>query len=121
MRAMPFGWWEFLWASALGWVIAGALVAFVAIVILRTPELLLVAYSWLKVDKMDGSERPVAGTFSGRSLHRPQWEEDTVYLVQWPASPYVRSISPFALKVIFLTSQTRSFSCPIYRIRSQVY
>ena len=117
---MPFGWWEFLWASALGWGIAGALVAFVAIVILRTPELLLVAYSWLKVDKMDGSERP-AGTFSGRSLHRPQWEEDTVYLVQWPASPYVRSISPFALKVIFLTSQTRSFSCPMYRIRSRIY
>ena len=28
-------------------------------------------------------------------LHRPNWKKDVVYLVQFPVSPHVRSISPF--------------------------
>ena len=109
---MAFGWWELLWANALGCGLAAALVAAVTAAILRTPELLLVAYSWLKVDKMDGSDRRPN---LSKPLHRPRWETDTVYLVQWPVSPYVRSISPFALKVTWRSypSRTRSFSCPM--------
>jgi len=32
-------------------------------------------------------------------LHRPNWKKDVVYLVQFPVSPHVRSISPFSLKL----------------------
>ena len=32
-------------------------------------------------------------------LHRPQWERDVVYLVQFPTAPHCRTISPFALKL----------------------
>ena len=28
-------------------------------------------------------------------LQRPKWKKDVVYLVQFPVSPHVRSISPF--------------------------
>ena len=28
-------------------------------------------------------------------LQRPNWQKDVVYLVQFPVSPHVRSISPF--------------------------
>ena len=89
--------WGILLASAL---VASALVAVAAHLILRTPELLLVAYSWLRVERMDGRREEEPGRRQQRPLHRPQWEADTVYLVQWPVSPSVRSISPFALKVI---------------------
>ena len=81
-----------------GILLASALVAVAAHLILRTPELLLVAYSWLRVERMDGRREEEPGRRQ-RPLHRPQWEADTVYLVQWPVSPSVRSISPFALKV----------------------
>ena len=33
------------------------------------------------------------------TLHRPSWQEDVVYLVQFPVSPHIRNISPFALKL----------------------
>lgn len=89
--------WGIFLANAYGLGLAAALIAVTAHVILRTPELLLVAYSWLKVEKMD--ERPRETKSGQRSLHRPHWEPDTVYLVQWPVSPNVRSISPFALKL----------------------
>ena len=88
--------WGILLASAL---VAVALVAVTAYLVLRTPELLLVAYSWLRVERMDGRREEEPGRRQQRPLHRPQWEADTVYLVQWPVSPSVRSISPFALKV----------------------
>ena len=88
--------WGILLASTL---VAVALVAAAAHLILRTPELLLVAYSWLRVERMDGRREEEPGRRQQRPLHRPQWEADTVYLVQWPVSPSVRSISPFALKV----------------------
>ena len=90
--------WGIFLANAYGLGLVAALIAVAAHVILRTPELLLVIYSWLKVEKMDG-ERPRKIRTDQRPLHRPQWEPDTVYLVQWPVSPHVRSISPFALKV----------------------
>lgn len=32
-------------------------------------------------------------------LHRPNWKKDVVYLVQFPVSPHVRSISPFSIKL----------------------
>jgi len=32
-------------------------------------------------------------------LLRPEWRKDVVYLVQFPPSPTVRSVSPFCLKV----------------------
>jgi len=32
-------------------------------------------------------------------LHRPSWQKDLVYLVQYPISPHIRSISPFTLKL----------------------
>jgi len=32
-------------------------------------------------------------------LQRPNWKKDKVYLVQFPVSPHVRSISPFSLKL----------------------
>ena len=89
--------WGILLANVYGLGLVAAFIALAAHVILRTPELLLVAYSWLKVEKMD--ERPREAKSGQRPLHRPQWETDTVYLVQWPVSPNVRSISPFALKV----------------------
>ena len=28
-------------------------------------------------------------------LQRPNWKKDVVYLVQFPVSPHIRSISPF--------------------------
>ena len=28
-------------------------------------------------------------------LQRPNWKKDKVYLVQFPVSPHIRSISPF--------------------------
>ena len=98
--------WGIFLANAYGLGLAAALIAVTAHVILRTPELLLVAYSWLKVEKMD--ERPRETKSGQRSLHRPHWEPDTVYLVQWPVSPNVRSISPFALKVT-LQSREQQF------------
>jgi len=33
------------------------------------------------------------------TLRKPDFKEDIVYLVQFPVSPYIRSISPFALKL----------------------
>lgn len=35
----------------------------------------------------------------GMELQKVAFERDVVYLVQFPASPYIRSISPFALKL----------------------
>ena len=102
--------WVILLASAL---VAIALVPVAAHLILRTPELLLVAYSWLRVERMDGRRRPREAEEPGRQqrpLHRPQWEADTVYLVQWPVSPSVRSISPFALKVTGLAGKIKAFN-----------
>ncbi len=32
-------------------------------------------------------------------LHRPNWDKDVVYIVQFPSAPHVRTISPFALKL----------------------
>jgi len=32
-------------------------------------------------------------------LQRPNWKKDKVYLVQFPVSPHIRSISPFSLKL----------------------
>ena len=32
-------------------------------------------------------------------LHRENWKKDTVYLVQFPNAPYVRTISPYSLKL----------------------
>ena len=90
--------WGIFLANVYGLGLVAAFIALAAHVILRTPELLLVIYSWLKVEKMDG-ERPRKIRTDKRPLHRPQWEPDTVYLVQWPVSPHIRSISPFALKV----------------------
>jgi len=34
-----------------------------------------------------------------RCLHRDSWVQDQVYLVQYPVSPHIRSISPFTLKL----------------------
>ena len=101
--------WGILLVSAL---VASALVAVAAHLILRTPELLLVAYSWLRVERMDGrrEEAQEPGRRQQRPLHRPQWEADTVYLVQWPVSPGVRSISPFALKVTGLPGKIKAFN-----------
>ena len=105
--------WGILLASVYGLGLAAALIAVAAHVILRTPELLLVAYSWLRVERMDGPRRRHGGEADSgqllRPLHRPQWVRDTVYLVQWPVSPNVRSISPFALKV---ADQTGKYDGP---------
>lgn len=32
-------------------------------------------------------------------LRKPDFKENIVYMVQFPASPYIRTISPFALKL----------------------
>ena len=36
---------------------------------------------------------------SNRLLHRPLWKPDMVYLIQYPVSPHIRTISPFTLKL----------------------
>ena len=33
------------------------------------------------------------------ALRRPDFKPDLVYLVQFPVSPFIRTISPFALKI----------------------
>lgn len=49
--------------------------------------------------KLTSGKCPTGNVCSRRDLHRPSWEPDKVYLVQYPVSPHVRTISPFTLKL----------------------
>jgi hypothetical protein len=50
-------------------------------------------------------------------LHRPQWERDVVYVVQFPCSPHIRCISPFALKLeTWLRANNIMFE-PVYSLK----
>lgn len=51
-------------------------------------------------------------------LHRPNWVRDRVYLVQFPVSPHVRSISPFSLK---LETYLRMKGIPYENVHSLVF
>jgi hypothetical protein len=50
-------------------------------------------------------------------LHRMQWENDVVYVVQFPSAPNVRTISPFALKLeTWLRANKIPFK-PVYSLK----
>ena len=50
-------------------------------------------------------------------LHRPQWERDVVYLVQFPTAPHCRTISPFALKLETWLRAAKIEYEPVYSLK----
>ena len=50
-------------------------------------------------------------------LHRPQWERDVVYLVQFPTAPHCRTISPFALKLETWLRAAKIKYEPVYSLK----
>ena len=51
------------------------------------------------------------------ALHRPQWERDVVYLVQFPTAPHCRTISPFALKLETWLRASKVKYEPVYSLK----
>ena len=51
------------------------------------------------------------------ALHRPEWERDVVYLVQFPTAPHCRTISPFALKLETWLRASKVKYEPVYSLK----